>query len=96
MIFQREIAAGSYKSSKCSACGGPIEDFHENILILRLVAKNFRYDIVKNYFKNTLSPFPVLFNDGKGDASLPPWQFLAKSPGRNTKISHTKSLRNFQ
>jgi len=46
MIFQREIAAGSYKSSKFSACGGLMRNFHENTLILKLVAKIVRY--VKN------------------------------------------------
>ena len=50
-IFQRKIAAGSYKSSKFSACGGLMRNFHENKLILKLVANIFRY--VKNFKKNT-------------------------------------------
>ena len=45
-IFQREITAGSYKSSKFSACGGLMRNFDENTLILKLIAKIFRY--VKN------------------------------------------------
>ena len=47
VIFQREIVAGSYKSSKFSACGGLMRNFYGNTLILKLVAKIVRY--VKNF-----------------------------------------------